>query len=220
MQLSALYGEECWHPKGAGILDFRSLDGTNCYCSPASADRIRQAVKRLSPGGIHWIDTGDYHYVSLFWMELIEEPFVLALYDNHPDDQDGAFDSGSLSCGNWVKEARKSLPQMAADFRNTAEIPGILPVYLSLDLDVLSRQYARTDWDHGVMDLSRLLSEIGRIAAAHRILGADICGGLTAGKGASAEDRRINFATRSVLQDFLSKLFRSSQPAPGIGKQP
>lgn len=206
MHLSALYAEECWSPEGARILDLQSLEGTNCYCSPSAAHAIRKAIKGLGPGGLHWIDTGDYHYISLFWMEQIQEPFLLALFDNHPDDQDGAFDSGVLSCGNWVKTAREGLPFLKSSFQNISNLPGDLPVYLSIDLDVLSRQYARTDWNQGEMALSLLLSDIGRIAAGHRIIGADVCGGLTAGKGASSEDRRINTGTRRALQEFLESL--------------
>ena len=206
MQLSTLYEEECWFPEGARVIDLRSTEGTNCYCSPAAAGIIRKALRRLSPHGLHWIDTGDYHYLSLFWMELLREPFALALFDNHPDDQDGAFDAGTLSCGNWVKEARRSLPLMKADYRNTAEIPLDLPVYLSIDLDVMPRQYARTDWDQGELARSLLISDIGRIAAEHRILGIDVCGGITAGKGGGAEDYLINTGTRRVLQDCLSKV--------------
>lgn len=211
MQLSALYEEEGWFPEGAGLIDLRSVDGTNCYCSLAAAASIRASLQGRSASGVHWIDTGDYHYLSLFWMELIKEPFALALFDNHPDDQDGAFCDGILSCGNWVKEARKTLPLMRADYLNTSEIPLDMPVYLSIDLDVMPRQYARTDWSQGEMALSLLLSDLGRIAARHRILGVDVCGGITTGKGSSAEDRRINTATRGILQVFLSGLLESAR---------
>jgi len=207
LHLSALYAEEGWSVEGARHLDFQSVEGTNCYCSTAAANILRQSLKPLGPEGIHWIDTGDYHYVSLFWMEQIKEPFVLALFDNHPDDQDGAFGDGVLSCGGWVKNARKNLPQMRADYLNTPEIPEKLPVYLSVDLDVLPRQYARTDWDQGELALPRLVSDIGRIAAGHRIIGADVCGGLTVGKGASAEDLRVNTETRRILQELLQPTF-------------
>ncbi len=209
MHLSGLYEEESWFLQGSRVLDFRTLEGTNCYCSPAAAEELRSAIRDIGPQGIHWIDTGDYHYLSLLWMELISEPFCLALFDNHPDDQGGAFDEGMLSCGNWVKAARESLPNLKKDFLNVSDLPDGLPVYLSIDLDVLTRQYARTDWDQGQMALSELVSDIGRIAAGHRIIGADVCGGLTVGKGASEEDLRINFRTRRVLQDCLSFL----QPA-------
>ncbi|MBO4455020.1 MAG: hypothetical protein J5759_01070 [Bacteroidales bacterium] len=204
LHLSALFSEECWAPEGALALDLRSLQGTNCYCSPESESALRSAVEGLPAGGINWIDTGDYHYLTKLFLERIGEPFVLALYDNHPDDQDGAFDKGLLSCGNWVKAAREELQTMKADYLNTPDIKEDLPVYISIDLDVLSKRYARTDWSQGDMALSRLQSDIGRICAGHRLLGVDVCGGLTAGKGASAEDYRINTGTRRALQDFLS----------------
>lgn len=204
LHLSALYAEEGWAPEGSLALELCHLEGTNCYCSPEAENALRHAVATIPYGGINWIDTGDYHYISKLMLERICEPFILALYDNHPDDQDGAFDSGVLSCGNWVKMAREGLPLMKSDYLNTPEIPEGLPVYLSVDLDVLSKEYARTDWTQGDMALSRLLSDIGRIGAGHRLLGVDICGGLTAGKGSTAEDLRINTRTRLILQDYLS----------------
>ena len=48
------------------VLDFTSLGETECYCSSASAAVIRSALAPYGPGGIHWLDSGDYHYVSLF----------------------------------------------------------------------------------------------------------------------------------------------------------
>ena len=81
------------------VLDFSALEGTECYCSAESAAAIRSALAPYGPGGIHWIDSGDYHYTSLFIQELITEPYSLVLFDNHPDDQPGAFGSDLLSCG-------------------------------------------------------------------------------------------------------------------------
>lgn len=87
--------------------DFSTLEGTNCYCSEESAARIRQAISGLPLSAVHMIGTGDYHYISLFWLERIREPFSLVLFDNHPDDQPSAFSPDTLSCGSWVAEARK-----------------------------------------------------------------------------------------------------------------
>ena len=202
--LSGVYAEEGSIPDCSTALDLLSLEGSCCYCSPEAAARIRQAIAGLPAEGIHWIDTGDYHYLSLFWMEKVKEDFVLALFDNHPDDQEGAFGESLLSCGSWVLEARESLPRLKGDWRNTANIPGDLPVWLSIDLDVLNRDFARTDWSQGDMTLPALLDSLDRIFNTRRVLAADVCGGLTAAKGATAEDLRINAATRRILQDYLS----------------
>ena len=192
--------------------DFSSLEGTNCYCSAESAEQIRRTVAGLPLRAFHDIGTGDYHYQTLFWLERIAEPFSLVLFDHHPDDQDGAFGEDLLSCGGWVARARK-LPFLekdvwirdAADFPVLAALPE-LPVYLSLDLDVLSEQYARTDWDQGAMTLDEMQTALRALVSTRRILGVDLCGGNTVEKGASPEDLALNASTGEALYGIFRDL--------------
>ena len=186
-------------------VDFSGLQGTNCYCSAESAEQIRRSVASLPLEAFHLIGTGDYHYQTLFWLERIREPFCLVLFDHHPDDQPGAFGESLLSCGGWVAEARR-LPLLRADcwIRDAADFPTLaglpeLPLYLSVDLDVLSEQYARTDWDQGQMSLEELLSALASLRSTRRILGVDLCGGITPQKGASPEDLALNASTGEAV---------------------
>ena len=50
-------------------LDLTSIEGTNCYCDEAAAAAIRSAIAELPAAALHWDDTGDYHYLSRFWLE-------------------------------------------------------------------------------------------------------------------------------------------------------
>lgn len=50
------------------------------------------------------------------------------------------------------------------------------PVYLSIDKDVLSKDYAATNWDQGTMTLEELLEIIEIIARTKRLIGVDVCG--------------------------------------------
>lgn len=197
--------------KGCRVLDFTQLEGTCCYCAPESAAVIRERIASNEAAGLHWIDTGDYHYLTLFWLERITQPFILLYYDNHPDDQDAAFGEDVLSCGNWVAAARR-LPQVARVLRNGVPSgdwnPEGLPVYISIDKDVLGPDFARTDWDQGTMILPELLSSIGQAVAGAPLLGADLCGGLTISKGATPEDFHINAETDRILRDYLLPLMR------------
>lgn len=192
--------------------DFSCFEGTNCYCATESAEQIRHAVAELPLRAFHEIGTGDYHYVSLFWLERIREPFSLVLIDHHPDDQPGAFGTDLLSCGGWVEQARR-LPLLQGDawVRQAADFPALEllpagPVYLSVDLDVLSPDYARTDWDQGAMRLEELLSGLRSLAAARTILGVDLCGGLTPEKGASPVDEALNARTGEALWEVFADL--------------
>ena len=192
------------------IADFSAFEGTNCYCSAESAERIRQAIADLPLQAFHCIGTGDYHYQTLFWLERIAEPFSLVLFDHHPDDQPGAFGEELLSCGAWVAYARR-LPLLQADcwIRDRADFPALdklpdLPVYVSVDLDVLSQDYARTDWDQGTMTQERLFSLLESIFRATSVLGVDICGELTGAKGGREDDRRINRQFNKDLYNFIN----------------
>ena len=178
------------------VLDFSKLEGTDCFCSPEAAGAIRCALAPYGPGGIHWIDSGDYHYTSLFIQELIREPYTLILIDNHPDDQPSAFGPGLISCGGWVADVRR-LPFCRS------EAPA---AYISIDKDVLSREYARTNWDQGDMTMGELFARIRDISLTHRIIGVDICGELTLLKGACSEDVSINSETNARIQEFLLNL--------------
>lgn len=192
--------------------DFSYMEGTNCFCAPESAERIRRAVAALPLHAVHEIGTGDYHYVSLFWLERIREPFSLVLFDHHPDDQPGAFGDGLLSCGGWVAQARE-LPLLLSDvwIRDEKDFPALDrlpdgPVYLSVDLDVLSPAFARTDWDQGAMRLEELLVALRKLAAAKTVLGVDLCGGLTPEKGASPADEALNARTGEALWEVFADL--------------
>lgn len=204
LKLSSLYDDESWSIPGASVLDFRGLEGSNCYCSQAAENVLRSAIEGEILSGVHWIDSGDYHYISKLWMERIKRPFVLALFDNHPDDQESAFGNALLSCGSWVLSARKDLPLMESDYLNTSAIPGDLPAYVSIDIDVLSPDYARTDWSHGTMTPEALLESLDAIAGSHPIIGVDICGGLTSAKGAGPEDYSVNTRIRRRLLDYFT----------------
>jgi len=211
MNFSDVYEDEGFSPEGVLTLDCTSMEGVTCYCDPESLLGLRTMLKDLTYNGIHWIDSGDYHYLTLLWIEKINRPFALVLYDNHSDDQDVQFGTSLLSCGSWVKAARKlEYLEHFVHLRNNAEItiPEGLPVYISIDKDVLSHSYASTNWDQGTMTLEELKSSIKSIAATHEILGADVCGELSIAQGAVDIDLKTNEVTNRIIQELLLNLLR------------
>ena len=218
---------------GTRIIDFSTLEGTNCYVDPESYESMRSALTGTTCCGIHWIDTGDYHYATKLFLEKIDRPFALLLLDHHPDMQQPAFPV--LSCGSWLRDSLFELPALlhasvvgiaddlvqecegfpgrvsvyseescASPDEIAAGIPEGLPVYLSIDKDVFSRDLARTDWDQGCMDLDFCFALIEKVRKGHEILGIDICGALTTSKGASDADFAINNGTDRKLLHFLT----------------
>ena len=235
-------------------VDLSSLEGTNCYCDAAAAEAIRAAVRDLPAAALHWCDTGDYHYLSRFWLEkaaaeLGDEPFALVLFDHHPDMQEAAF-GDVLSCGGWARDAFTGIPNLtqvlvvginpdleieildlvfdgvlavtSEDLRHTGNglsqdvlemfslLEPHIPVYISIDKDVLTKDYARTNWDQGCMTLVQLEAAVRCAAAGHRLLGADICGGLTLDKGGTEADFELNLATDKELEKLFGNLIIDS----------
>lgn len=192
--MSEMFRDESWD-KGC-VVDLRSLESTNCFCGDPQA--VAAALKDVPTDAVHLIDSGDYHYLTLFFLQRIKEPFQLLLIDNHPDDQPAAFAPDTLSCGGWVKTAKETITNLkAVSWNKKAE--GGLPVYVSIDMDYLDRAEARTDWTQG----SASLSGLAALLPEAEILGADICGGLTADKGGLPEDFRINTLTREKIIELV-----------------
>ncbi len=241
------------------LLDFTDLRGTNGFCDAEAAAEIRRRIAALPLRGVHFLDNGNYHYLTRFWCEKITEDFVLLIYDHHLDLRKPAF-PGLMSCGSWIRDILlrnthcrgilivgasraqaaiinpelstlssevippEELERMMADERLAAadhhtrvkeyvktkknlqdpilnvslycfteedilngradnHIPPLLerirlPLYISIDKDVLSRKVLRTNWDQGVMTEQELRRELRFfvMSPAIRILGMDICG--------------------------------------------
>ncbi|MGN0407966.1 MAG: arginase family protein [Bacteroides sp.] len=83
--------------------DVSDITGTDCYCDDDAVLKLKERIKDYSYRGIHYIDSGNYHYMSKLWTDKIDRPFVLVVFDNHPDMQRPLF-GDILSCGGWIKE--------------------------------------------------------------------------------------------------------------------
>lgn len=87
----------------SAYVDCRDIEGCRRLCDEAAAEEIRTRISGFSPEDVHWIDSGDYHYLTAFWCARLERPFDLILFDHHTDMQPAAFE-GMLSCGSWLLE--------------------------------------------------------------------------------------------------------------------
>ena len=75
--------------------ELSDLSGCNCYCDAEASDRIRKEIQAFTGKGLHFIDSGNYHYMTRLWLEKLQIPFRLLVFDNHTDMQPPAF--GGLS---------------------------------------------------------------------------------------------------------------------------
>lgn len=216
-------------------IDCSDIQETDMYCSKNAYEKIWGRIEPYGIQGIHYIDSGNYHYITKIITDHITEPFGLVMYDHHTDMQIPMV-SGMMSCGDWAGQAlsqNKNLRQLVivgppeSDIEQTLEsysgsqsgrlltfsaedlhgdllenklklIRTDLPLYISIDKDVLGTEYTETNWSQGDMSidgLERLLSVFfggqgeeknsdacrnderyaGDIRHS-RILGIDICG--------------------------------------------
>ena len=71
MNFSGIYREEdFWEDQEPVWLDFQRLQGVNCYCTPEAEAAIKEKICDLPVQGIHFLDSGNYHYLSKFWLEM------------------------------------------------------------------------------------------------------------------------------------------------------
>ena len=82
--------------------DCSKICGSRLYCDKEAEKKIKDIIRQNGISGIHFIDSGDYHYITKFMTDYIGEPFILVLIDHHTDMQDGSL-GDILSCGNWAQ---------------------------------------------------------------------------------------------------------------------
>lgn len=258
-------------------MELRDISGTNCYCDEEAIAEIGRRMENLPAAGIHFIDSGNYHYMTRLWLAKMEVPFALLVFDNHTDMQPPAF-GGLLSCGGWIAAALEELenlchviligPDEAAyeqveeelkekvtflseemlqrmnddeisvfleetlgrvcgwnymgnpehqdrsedqNGLNQQDRPELLdhmqqlPLYISIDKDVLCPEDAQTTWSQGDMRLSTLLSCVQTVKKCAKqynaaIAGVDICG--EADMEGIHDNRANDYANQMLLEIF------------------
>ena len=83
-----------------------------------------------------------------------------------------------------------------------------LPIYISIDKDVLSSYYARTNWNQGNMSVKILEKILLEVFRHQKVIGVDICGecSLLEPLQQLSEDEKINLNTDRSLYQFLTRL--------------
>ena len=224
--------------------ELSDLSGCNCYCDAEASDRIRKEIQAFTGKGLHFIDYGNYHYMTRLWLEKLQIPFRLLVFDNHTDMQPPAF-GGLLSCGGWIAASLEELPllqevilvgpdeeaytQVEPDLQQkvlflsreklstmtTEEKEGFfnnlsedLPLYVSVDKDVLCKGDASTTWSQGDMHLSELMSFLELVLERQNILGMDVCG--ECDMDSCSEDFLNDHANEAILR-LWEKMQKSSE---------
>ena len=177
-------------------VDLRDIKEKKLMASPSSLKTIEQRLP-FSDNCITFFGKGDYHYLSILFLKNIKKEFNLIVFDNHIDDRE-TLDKGFVSCGSWLNEAVK-LPRLKKILIITSDanlkkskngkieiidcnIDTIqdrlnnLPLYVSIDKDVLHESYLKTTWDQGKLSPNDIINVLKFLKKEKEIIGADICG--------------------------------------------
>ena len=76
-----------------------------------------------------------------------------------------------------------------------------LPIFISLDKDALSTEYARCDWDQGNMTLDELTAILTSLISDYRIIGVDVCGNKK--DSPTQEDEAVNHKSDLAIQQLF-----------------
>ena len=90
-------------------VDCRGLNGVDCYCDAEGREALHRMLEPYPVKALHFIDSGDYHYLTEYWVSRLQEPFSLIVLDHHPDMQEPQWE-GVVSCGGWVTDVLKNNP--------------------------------------------------------------------------------------------------------------
>lgn len=216
-------------------MDCSDIEETDMYCSKNAYEKIWGRIEPYGIQGIHYIDSGNYHYITKIITDHITEPFGLVMYDHHTDMQIPMVPE-MMSCGDWAGQTliqNENLRQLVvvgppeSDIEQTLEsysgsqsgrlltfsaedlhgdllenklklIRTDLPLYISIDKDVLGTEYTETNWSQGDMSIGGLEHLLGVFLGGQgeekntdacrnderyaggirhsRILGVDVCG--------------------------------------------
>lgn len=211
------------------FFDDVNLSGVRGYMDEESKAYLMNEIKsdgKLS--SIHFLDSGNYHHLSRLYLNFIKEPFNLVVYDNHTDMQFSAF-GNILSCGSWIADAYEGLGNLNKIFIIGANKKYIedcefkkddrvifagsisdvnldknIPVYSSIDKDVLSKDEFVSDWDQGEMSVATLIEELENLISNFKLLGVDICGEPALNDGFSINlSNNINKELVNIFVDIL-----------------
>ena len=84
-------------------IDCSNISGCSLYCTKEAEKEITRRIAPYGIHGIHFIDSGNYHYITKIMTDKIKQKFSLVLYDHHTDMQEPMIE-GMASCGDWARQ--------------------------------------------------------------------------------------------------------------------
>lgn len=189
--------------RAAQIIDCRDLSGpARFWADRSTEEKIWERVKKIPENSLVFLGSGDFHHMSSLLIRRVREPVSVIHFDSH---HDFTLLPLPLNCGSWVARtvsnsfvkkhliigARFSVFSMASyalkfahkssvvSYKGDSAVIANLPtkkVYITIDKDCLTKDYALTNWNEGSMTLPGMLGLLRIIKDSAEIVGVDITG--------------------------------------------
>lgn len=172
-------------------IDLKDFSSIRFMCSKKVLDSISEKIKKVE-NSLFFIGAGEYHHFTYMLLKKFDKTLSLIVIDKHVDYSDTY--QGFITCGSWLKDAAglKQIGEifvLSEDKRNVynnkvkifspleyKKIKPCLPVYISIDKDILTKSSINTTWDQGHCQPKTLIEIVSYFLSAFEIVGADICG--------------------------------------------
>lgn len=128
LDFTGVYAKDTFDFKDFDYIDCTDITGADMYCDKNAEDEIKKRLEKYGASGVHFLDSGNYHYVTKFFLDKIKSPFSLVLFDYHSDMQQPMIHE-LTSCGSWAGDVlrnNKYLEQLiiiGPDEKNFETIP-------------------------------------------------------------------------------------------------
>lgn len=187
-------------------IDFRSLRGTSLYCASEAFRTISDKLRLVPDKGLTFLGSGNYHYTALALMKEIRRPFTLVLFDHHTDLNKGQIgpllSCGSwvrhaiagvpdlkkvimigpdpLSVRSVPEAIRRQViifPE--SPLLSGEQVASAIPtktIQISIDKDILSPRFAKTNWDQGNLSIDQLCRAVAILLTKKEVEEIDVCG--------------------------------------------
>ncbi|BCS81895.1 arginase family protein [Anaerocellum diazotrophicum] len=172
-------------------IDLKDFSSIRFMCSKKVLDSISEKIKKVE-NSLFFLGAGEFHHFTYMLLKKFDKTISLIVIDKHIDYSDTY--QGFITCGSWLKDVAR-LNQIAEIFvlsedkRNVhnnkvkifspleyKKIKPCLPVYISIDKDILTKSSINTTWDQGHCQPKTLIEIVSYFSSAFEIVGADICG--------------------------------------------
>lgn len=102
LNFDGAYSQQTFYQKHPHqTVDFESIRNASLLCDRENLKMMYETLQKRRCNGVHYLGSGNYHYLSFLLQYNITKPYTLILFDHHTDTIPSPSEN-LISCGSWV----------------------------------------------------------------------------------------------------------------------